>query len=112
MKLIDKDKVVAEIERIMNEQQEICKEDVAMGKDPDSKNIEVIYQFQQFIKFLDSLEVIEIGADTGSPESDWSSKTVQIINANGNIEEIGISESISKTFPRVNEFEVNNSYRR
>ena len=61
MKLIDKDKVVTEIERIMNEQQEICKADVAHGKDyPDAKNIEVIYQFQQFTKFLDTLEVKDV----------------------------------------------------
>ena len=33
-------------------------------------------------------------------------------NCDGNCEEIGISEPISKTFPRVNEFEVGNSYRR
>ena len=85
---IPKSAVVAEIERIMNEQQEICKADVALGKNPDSKNIEVIYQFQQFIKFLDSLEVIEIGVDIDSPEEDWSSKTVQYIDADGNIKEI------------------------
>ena len=54
-----KDAVVAEIKRIMNEQQEICKADVALGKDPDSKNIEVIYQFQQLIKFINTLEVKE-----------------------------------------------------
>lgn len=54
---IDKSIVVAEIERIMNEQQEICKADVAIGKNPDSNNTEVIYQFQQFIKFLNTLEV-------------------------------------------------------
>lgn len=33
-------------------------------------------------------------------------------NCDGNCEEIGISESVSKTFPRVNEFEVGSSYRR
>lgn len=34
-------------------------------------------------------------------------------NCDGNCEEeIGIKESISKTFPRVNEFEVGNNYRR
>ena len=60
MKLIDKDALVAEIEKIMNEQQEICKADVALDKDPDSKNIEVIYQFQQFTKFLDTLEAKEV----------------------------------------------------
>ena len=60
MKLIDKDALVAEINRIMNEQQEICKADAALGKNPDSKNIEVIYQFQQFVKFLDTLEVKEV----------------------------------------------------
>ena len=63
MKLIDKDALVAEIERIMDEQQEICKADVALGKIPDSKNIEVIYQFQQFTKFLDTLEVKEVDLD-------------------------------------------------
>ena len=57
---ISKSALVAEIERIMDEQQEICKADVALGKAPDSKNIEVIYQFQQFTKFLDTLEVKEV----------------------------------------------------
>lgn len=34
-------------------------------------------------------------------------------NCDGNCEEeIGVAEPISKTFPRVNEFEVNSSYRR
>ena len=56
---IDKSVVVAEIERIMNEQQEICKADVSIGKKPNSKNIEVIYQFQQLIKFIDTLELKE-----------------------------------------------------
>ena len=38
-----------------------CKADVAHGKKyPDGKNVEVIYQFQQLIKFLDTLEVKEI----------------------------------------------------
>lgn len=58
---IDKAVIKAEIERMMNEQQEICKADVAHGKYPDSKNVEVIYQFQQFIKFLDTIEVKEGG---------------------------------------------------
>jgi len=44
----------------MNEQQEICKADVALGKKPNPKNIEVIYQFQQFIKSLNTLEVKEV----------------------------------------------------
>ena len=57
---IDKSALVAEIERITNEQQEICKADVALGKAPESKNIEVIYQFQQFTKFLNTLEVKEV----------------------------------------------------
>lgn len=61
MKLIDKAAVMAEIEKIMREQQEICKADVALGKEPNPKNIEVIYQFQQFVKFLDTLDVREIG---------------------------------------------------
>ena len=61
---IDKSDLLAEIEKIMNEQQEICKADVALGKNPDSKNIEVIYQFQQFIKFLDTLEVKEVDLDS------------------------------------------------
>ncbi len=43
---IDKDVLIAEIERIMDEQQEICKADVALGKNLDPKNIKVIYQFQ------------------------------------------------------------------
>ena len=72
MKLIDKDKVVAEIERIMNEQQEICKADVAHGNDyPDPKNVEVIYQFQQFIKFLDSLEVKDVEGEELDKLLDW-----------------------------------------
>ena len=72
MKLIDKDKVVTEIERIMNEQQEICKADVAHGKDyPDAKNIEVIYQFQQFIKFLDTLEVKKVEGEELDKLLDW-----------------------------------------
>ena len=33
-------------------------------------------------------------------------------NCDGNCEEIGVSEPISETFTRVNEFEVGNSYRR
>lgn len=58
--LIDKDILVAEIERRMSEQQEICKSDVAHGKECNPKNVEVIYQFQQFIKDLDSIEVKEV----------------------------------------------------
>ena len=55
---VDKEAIIAEIERIMNKQQEICKEDVAHGKKyPDPKNIEIIYQLQQFVKFIDTLEV-------------------------------------------------------
>jgi len=57
---ISKATVVAEIERIMNEQQEICKADVIMGKEPNSKSVEVIYQFQQLIKFIGTLEVKEV----------------------------------------------------
>ena len=76
MKLIDKDKVVAEIERIMNEQQEICKADVAHGNDyPDPKNVEVIYQFQQFIKFLDTLEVKEVNEKS---ETAYKSKIIKV----------------------------------
>ena len=85
---IDKSALVAEIKRIMDEQQEICKADVALGKAPDSKNIEVIYQFQQFTKFLDTLEVKEIGVDIDSPEGGYNNKTVQFIDADGNIKEI------------------------
>lgn len=33
-------------------------------------------------------------------------------NCDGNCEEIKVSESVSKTFSRVNEFEVGSSYRR
>ena len=91
--LVDKDALVAEIERITDEQQEICKADVALGKAPDSKNIEVIYQFQQFTKFLDTLEVKEIGVDVGSPEGDYNSKTVQIIDADGNIKDITFNKA-------------------
>ena len=77
MELIDKAAIIAEANRIMNEQQEICKADVAHGKDyPDAKIIEVIYQFQQFIKFLDTLEVKEVGLDIGSPGGDMCVKTV------------------------------------
>ena len=59
-RLIDKDNLIAEIDRIMDEQQEICKADVALGKNPDAKNIEVIHQFQQFVKFINELEVKEV----------------------------------------------------
>lgn len=38
---------------------------------------------------------------------EWLNKLID-----GNCEEIGISEPISKTFSRVNEFEVDSSYRR
>jgi len=90
---IDKSALVAEIERITDVQQEICKADVALGKAPDSKNIEVIYQFQQFTKFLDTLEVKEIGVDIDSPEGDYNSKTVQFIDADGNIKEIKFNKA-------------------
>lgn len=60
---IDKSVLISEINRIMNEQQEICKTNVALGKNPNSKNIEVIYQFQQFIKILDTIEVKEVDLD-------------------------------------------------
>ena len=85
---IDKSALIAEIKRITDEQQEICKADVALGKAPDSKNIEIIYQFQQFTKFLNTLEVKEIDVDIDSPEGDYNSKTVQFIDADGNIKEI------------------------
>lgn len=90
---IDKSALIAEIKRITDEQQEICKADVALGKAPDSKNIEVIYQFQQFTKFLDTLEVKEIGVDIGSPEDDYNSKTIQFIDADGNIKEITFNKA-------------------
>ena len=57
---ISKFALLKKIKEIMNEQQEICKADVALGKKPNSKNIEIIYQFQQFIKFLNTLEVKEV----------------------------------------------------
>ncbi len=66
---ISKSALVAKIEKIMNEQQEICKADVALGKNPDPKNIEVIYQFQQFIKFLDTLEAKDV--DLKKEFSQW-----------------------------------------
>ena len=90
---VSKSALVAEIERIMNKQQEICKADVAHDKNPDSKNIEVIYQFQQFIKFVNTLEVKEIGVDVGSPEGDLGRKTVQVIDADGNIKEITFNKA-------------------
>ena len=77
MKLIDKSAVIAEIERIMDEQQEICKADVALGKAPDSKNIEVIYQFQQFTKFLDTLEVKEVNLTDRKTEWPPSKKQME-----------------------------------
>ena len=57
---ISKFALLKKIKEIMNEQQEICKADVALGKKPNPKNIEVIYQFQQFIKSLNTLEVKEV----------------------------------------------------
>lgn len=88
-----KDALVAEIERIMNEQQEICKVDVAMGKNPNSKNIEVIFQFQQFVKFLDSLEAKEVETwhlkekeDIYDAVKDWSLHTFACIMKDGTIQ--------------------------
>ena len=70
---INKTALVTEIERIMNEQQEICKADVSHGKKyPDGKNVEVIYQFQQLIKFLDTLEVKEANFDNDLFEEVYS----------------------------------------
>lgn len=43
--------------------------------------------------FLDTLEVIEIGVDVGSPEGNLSIKTVQVIDADGNIKEITFNKA-------------------
>ncbi len=57
MQYIDKSAIVAEIEKIINEQQEVCKNDVANGEDPKIENISVIYHLQQLLKIIDALKV-------------------------------------------------------
>ncbi len=60
MELIDKDKVAAEIEKIMSQQQEVCKNDVANGEDPKIENISVIYHLQQLLKIIDTFKVKDV----------------------------------------------------
>jgi len=63
MELIDKDKVIAEIERVLNSYDP---NEITSGR----------YALAKLRDFLDTLEVKEVGLDIGSPGGDMYVKTV------------------------------------
>lgn len=81
---ISKSALLAEIERIKKEN---------YYDTHDEYDGFVRNALDKFLSFIDTLEVKEIGVDVGSSEGDWGSKTVQFIDANGNIKEITFNKA-------------------
>lgn len=81
---IPKSALVAEIKRRMNENR---------GKQVLPQYFGMMEEDLNILSFIDTLEVKEIGDDVGSSEGDWSSKTVQFIDADGNIKEITFNKA-------------------
>ena len=81
---IDKSALVAEIERLKHTSLEYGYNTMQKVLADSGKDISL----RQLQNFIDTLEVIEIGVDVGSPKGDLSRKTVQVIDANGNISEV------------------------
>ena len=71
MELIDKAAVVAEIERRKRKLLDniICESDKEWV-------VRTAHQLNRILLFLDTLEVIEIGVDIGSPDGDIGVKTI------------------------------------
>jgi len=86
MKLIDKDAVVAEIERIKKEE---CPTDTYEGRCK-------LLWFEQFSSFLDTLEAKEIGVDLGDPKGDKSAKYI-IDTKNLEVKEVDFENYIHGT---------------
>ena len=84
---IDKDALAAEIERRVTFFMKEAK------KKPTSDDSSCAVALYGLLSFLDTLKVKEIGVDVGSHEGDWSSKTVQFIDADGNIKEITFNKA-------------------
>ena len=81
---IDKSALVAEIERRIKGLKDCHAERVA-GYAGEISGLE------RLLSFLDTLEVI--GVDAPSSEGGWSSRTLQFIDADGNIKEITLNKA-------------------
>ena len=77
---IDKSALVAEIEKRINFNEKL---------NAHSR----LDECNAILSFIDTLEVIEIGVDVGSPEGDLGRKTVQVIDADGNISEVTFNKA-------------------